>query len=69
MRTINLLTYANCVCMCVCVCVPTLHIGHYLVWQAVSMEIINNIPSVIDSPSKGLMSDVVLTGTVCVQVD
>ena len=73
MKTINLPTYADCVCVClcvcVCVCVSTLHIGHNLVWQAVSMEIINNSLIVSDGPSNGLMSDVMLTGTVCVQVD
>ena len=57
------------VCVCVCVCVSTLHIGHNLDRQAISMEIISNCLSVIDGPSNGLMSDVMLTGTVCVQVD
>ena len=33
------------------------------------MEIINNSLIVSDGPSNGLMSDVMLTGTVCVQVD
>ena len=34
----------------VCVCVSTLHIGHNLDQQAISMEIISDRLSVIDGP-------------------